>query len=658
MTPVRFLAVGATLAIALASHLVSAPEARACGCFSPPVDPVNYAVNQQAEQIIFEVHPAGTVTAHVLIRYAGSPESFAWLLPVPNVPDLELSQTQAFGVLDSLTAPTAGVSREDLCPDPAFVCERHPFPDCPSREPDRSGARDAGAAGPPTDGEGASPVDVLAREVIGSYDTIVFAATDASATVDWLNDEGFIVNDTMTPYMQPYLDAGMAFVAAKLLPGAGVEEIRPLAVTYEGAYPMIPLVLTAVAAEPEMPVTAFIYADQAYQPMDHPMIAILDEWISESPTGRNNYPMVLSRAVDEAGGDGFVVEFAGPAPRPASNGTSGCCGDFDGCFLQDNARCECPESEWDRADCDEFAPGVAEGYELLSALADRHTTLTRLTTRLSPHEMTFDAMYEPMVGEPPVSGRLALRGQRNVMTRCEADIIDRELYDFVQEQQLCAAIYCGPGECVVAEGGVAGCLCDAGHTARRFTDLDGQPSVTCIPDAALVDLEAGGLELQSPCDGVSCGAGTCIDIGGFATCACAGGGAAALVDPTASVPTCFETFRGTGSPGAEDFSAPMEDVRACAPAPPSCGEFGWLVRNTSPEREGVLCPSSVPDAARFEIPDEPTCRDVGPGPGPGPGGPSGSTGGCAATSSGAAGPGSVLLGLLVAAALLRRRRRP
>ena len=30
--------------------------------------------------------------------------------------------------------------------------------------------------------------------------------------VAWLQDNGFIVNETMTPYMQPYLDAGMVFV--------------------------------------------------------------------------------------------------------------------------------------------------------------------------------------------------------------------------------------------------------------------------------------------------------------------------------------------------------------------------------------------------------------------------------------------------------------
>ena len=58
--------------------LVDVPRADACGCLSPPaVSEGDFAVNQQSEQIIFEVEP-GWVTAHVLINYAGDPASFGY----------------------------------------------------------------------------------------------------------------------------------------------------------------------------------------------------------------------------------------------------------------------------------------------------------------------------------------------------------------------------------------------------------------------------------------------------------------------------------------------------------------------------------------------------------------------------------------------------
>src|SRR5262245_37275560 len=92
----------AVLALCSASALLLAEPsvAQACGCLSPPaVTEGSFAVNQSAEQIIFETEP-GWVTAHVLIKYAGDPAQFAWIVPVPEVPELGISPVTAFGILD------------------------------------------------------------------------------------------------------------------------------------------------------------------------------------------------------------------------------------------------------------------------------------------------------------------------------------------------------------------------------------------------------------------------------------------------------------------------------------------------------------------------------------------------------------------------------
>src|SRR5689334_11144536 len=101
-------------AVASSALLVAhAPVARACGCLSPPaVTEGQFAVNQEAEQIIFEVEP-GWVTAHVLIKYAGDPGKFAWIVPVPEVPELGISPASAFGILDQQTAPNIWVETEN-----------------------------------------------------------------------------------------------------------------------------------------------------------------------------------------------------------------------------------------------------------------------------------------------------------------------------------------------------------------------------------------------------------------------------------------------------------------------------------------------------------------------------------------------------------------
>src|SRR5262245_36512331 len=107
--------------------------ADACGCVSPemppPVPPVptkapDYGVNQRAEQIIFEVE-APWVTAHVLIKYAGEPSSFAWIVPVPEAPELAISPSSAFGILDQMTSPLVINQQENICPITEWACRYH-----------------------------------------------------------------------------------------------------------------------------------------------------------------------------------------------------------------------------------------------------------------------------------------------------------------------------------------------------------------------------------------------------------------------------------------------------------------------------------------------------------------------------------------------------
>ncbi len=659
------------LGVALSLWLGWTATAAACGCFNPPVPPPGvtaeeFAVAQQSELIIFEVEP-GFVTAHVLIRYQGKPESFAWLLPVPSEPELDLSENIAFGIIDSETSPVVTVQSRDLCPVPSYRCEYHPTPECgtPYRDdgcscafghggdsPVPGGFADAGSAGSDT---GASrppdepPVEVISREVIGSYETIVFAAADAMAAVTWLQDEGFIVNDTTTPYMQPYLDAGMLFVASRLVPGAGVEEIKPLQMRYASDTPMIPLQLTAVAAEPHLTVTAFVFGETSFEPVDQPIIELDETMLTTDAAGRSNYPMVLARAVDDAGGDAFVVEYDGPPPV-SSLGMDSCCGDFDRCRVGNDGQCQCPGSDFDAIDC-EAIEGLAEGMALVADLASRHASMTRLTTRLSAEEMSFDPMFQPSF-DHDLTGRLTLTGQLSSLARCVDDVMDQDAYDAITARQLCAATYCGVGaECAATAMG-GGCACGPGTVARSFTDADGARSVTCVPEVAPVDFGADGLPLPDACASADCGSGSCVDLGGFPACRCNPGEAAVVVEGT-EAPTCVAITEMTGSPGAEDFTTPLEDVSVCAPPPPSCSEYGWLVETTGGIR-GEACPSNTPAESALEIPEPPTCADLGlPTPGDVGGG-----GGCsAALRRTPLGPplGAALLCIALARVFIRRR---
>jgi hypothetical protein len=632
------------LAAALGLLITEPRVVDACGCLSPPaVTEGEYAVNQRAEQIIFEVEP-GWVTAHVLIKYAGSPESFAWLIPVPEVPELAISPTSAFGLLDKATAPDVSVSVENICPVSAWACKYHDAPSCGSRD-------DYGAGNPTTsldaasggDGTGTPPVEVISEQIVGDYQTVTFRANEAQAATQWLRDNGFIVNSTTSIYMEPYVQANMVFVAAKLVPGAGVAAIKPLRMRYRAAFPMIPLLLTAVAADPHLTVTAFLYGDQAFRPMGHPVISIDPKRIAQDSTGRLNYPMVLSRAVDEAGGDGFAIEYRGDSVTP-SFGQSNCCngGGYDFCNIGNNNKCECPLADFDRADCEAQAGDLIEGIALLEDLAQHHTTLTRITTRISPEEMRFDPTYEREFNAPR-TGRLVVRGTQPSLAACESAVIERAHYDTVEALSECSSMYCGVGgQCVTTDAGPA-CACNPGTVAQRFIDLDNKPSVTCVPTTPTCDLRAGGQVLQNACAGVSCGAGLCEDRNGVPVCVCNTGMAA--IAGTGTAPRCEQVELKSQSPGATDFSEPLRDIDVCAPPPPSCGPDGWLV-HTGTARAGVDCGGTKPALALTWPPPKPQCNDLfGFGCG----------GGCQQGSS--APVPAVGLAWVVGALLVRRRRR-
>lgn len=624
--------------------LVADPQiSEACGCLSPPaVSEGDYAVNQQSEQIIFEVEP-GWVTAHVLIKYAGKPESFAWIIPVPEVPELAISPVSAFGLLDRMTAPDVGVNVENICPISEWACKYHQQPSC-GYEDYADGAGSPGSfadAGANDAGTSGMPVTVISEQVVGDYQTVTFRANEAQAATQWLRDNGFIVNATTSIYMEPYVQANMVFIAAKLVPGAGISSIKPLKLRYRAAFPMVPLLLTAVAAEPHLTVTTFIYGTDAFRPMGHPVVTIDPRRIARDRLGRVNYPMVLSRAVDDVGGDGFAIEYRGSSLRPDVGQSGQCCGNnYDNCNIGGNAQCECPRDEFDREDC-EAAGDVVEGVALLDDLAARYPKVTRITTRISPEEMTFDPTYERDFGAVS-TGKLVVRGSQPTLASCAPDVIDDARYAEIDALQGCASMYCGvAGQCVTTASGAA-CACMPGSVAQRFSDLDGAPSVTCVPQVPTVDLRAGGAVLPDACAGVSCGTGTCQDRNGVAVCACAPGTAA--LAGTLAAPRCEPVQIASQTRGAADFSEPLRTLDVCAAKPPTCGADGWLEK-VGTTRPGVACGNVDPPAEDTRPGPKPYCEDGLL-----------SSFGCGGCQQGEA-PLPAIAGAWIVAAMLARRRR-
>jgi len=293
------------------SSVAPLERAQACGgLFCSASAPVN----QAAERIIFSKNADQTVTAVVQIQYQGPSEEFAWVLPVPGIPDVNVSSDLAFTRLQQASNPQYNFTTvvEGRC---KRVRDRGSS-DSAGSAPD-SAFGGAGGAG----GDGG--VNVLASGTVGPYDFVVIEP-DAGyeevgdVVVEWLTSEGYDVvppggdPDDVSRLLGGYLQGGMNLIAFRLTKGNDNGTIRPIRITYDSDQPMIPIRPTAVAANDDMGVMVWVLGESRAVPVNYKALElnqVLINWLN----GGRNYNQVVIAAANEAGGQGFVSERAGPS---------------------------------------------------------------------------------------------------------------------------------------------------------------------------------------------------------------------------------------------------------------------------------------------------------------------------------------------------------
>lgn len=311
--------------------LTGAGSALACGglfCQTVPV-------SQQGERIIFTVNNNETITAYVQINYVGEAPDFSWVVPVPSVPEIDVAEMATFDELDTLTQPVILSPAVPGCAMPPVVAMAESAVDDVAEE----------------DG-----VEVLASGTAGPYGFDVVDSDDPDALIIWLRENDYQVTQEMEPLIAVYNEEGMPFLAMKLQPEAGVQDIQPVVMTYEGTQPMIPIRLTAVAAEPDMNILTWIFANEQAFPENYANPIIPDEDIRGDfmSFGGTNYLQLVDAAADDAQGLAMVTEYAQPTSELLTNQITD---------------------------------------PLLLNLAQQYNYLTRFVGRMSPEEMTIDPVF-------------------------------------------------------------------------------------------------------------------------------------------------------------------------------------------------------------------------------------------------------------------------
>lgn len=525
-----------TIAGALCALLLPTAS-QACGgffCSSTPVD-------QEAERIIFVQEDAQTVRSIVEIQYQGDPESFAWVVPVPSVPQLETFYASAFNALDLATQPQFQIP-----------------PECQQFLAD-AGAPSAGGAeegGEPPPGE----VTVLDRQVVGPFDTATIESNDPRALVEWLRTNQFRIPEAMEPFIALYTAEGMKFVAMKLLPGEGTDAIKPISMRYAATNPAVPLRLTSIAALLEMGVKIWVLGNTQFGPQNVPSVTIPDNELRfDLWSYQSNYVPLVARKIDEIRGPGFVTELATGTADLAMQVRNG--------FVP----------EWAEQE-------VRDGQDALADLLEANPYITRLYTRVSPEEMFLDPVFGA-VNAPDVSNVHVLLPSS--VDHCDGQNLppaaagDAEGIA-AEDTRACDFAACGAaGRCAVVEDTqnqqkLLGCACAEGTLGRVVLDMTAPTGLRVACGDARMNFtnpEVVGADdvFMDPCSGFSCGDhGECVSLNGNPSCRCENG--FALVgklnyDPNTGAPSLAASCEAPRTPIPEAFYAQIQVPEPNLPYP-------------------------------------------------------------------------------------------
>jgi hypothetical protein len=277
---------------ACALAFIGEREAAACGgCFHPPTQ---VASDITDERMLLSVSPQQT-TLYDQIRYSGSPTSFAWVLPIHGTVDVGLSADVLFGAVDTLTSTTINPPPSS-CPAAPNNCQSQGF------------GASTNAAAPSSDASGGG-VTVTKQQNVGPYSTVQLHATDSSALENWLAQNGFDIPADVKPVITQYVTEGFDFLAMKLLPGAGVQSMRPVRVTSPGASLSLPLRMAAIGTGVSVGITLWVVSDGRYEPQNFPFYHIEDkDLIWDWSTSASNYTTLRAQNESTLNGKGWEIE--------------------------------------------------------------------------------------------------------------------------------------------------------------------------------------------------------------------------------------------------------------------------------------------------------------------------------------------------------------
>lgn len=206
----------------------------------------------------------GNYTEYLIlsVSWEGDAEDFAWVVPVPNIPDITVTDPDLFSELSDFTAVESNGG--------GFACF-------------------GGAGGP----EAPGGVDVIEEEVVGPYATAILSATNATALADWLNANGYVFPVEGEEVISEYIGREWYFVATRINAvdegtGDALAEgaIEPIVLSFESDEIVFPLRISSLSASNSTPpeILLYVLADHVMVPEQYPLYIGYGNWTENAFT--------------------------------------------------------------------------------------------------------------------------------------------------------------------------------------------------------------------------------------------------------------------------------------------------------------------------------------------------------------------------------------
>lgn len=273
------------------------PDAGACGgCFAPAESQDSFVTGHR---MAFAVSEDRTVLWDQF-EYTGNPADFSWVLPVRPGAFVEVASPAWLDALDAVTKPRIF--------SPAVNCGGG------------GGGFSCGcAADDASDGFGgfydAPPVQVVSQATVGPYETVILRSREGDALSSWLAQNGYAIAPNIEPVIQAYVSEGFDFLALKLRPGFGVNQMEPVRVTTPNGPSELPLRMVAAGAGNEVDMTLFVLGEGRQAIVDLIDFEIEnDDLVYDFGTDTSDYGGVAEGIFEKAGGRVHITSYAQPNP--------------------------------------------------------------------------------------------------------------------------------------------------------------------------------------------------------------------------------------------------------------------------------------------------------------------------------------------------------